>query len=203
MRKFTIFSLFALAAAGCGGGGSKQAASQGSPASTYRVELDTTKGPVVIEVDRNLAPNGAQRFYDLVKAGYFDGARFYRVVPGFVVQWGAARDPAVTKKWDITIPDDPVKGSNTRGPLRSPRPVSPTAERRICSSTWPTTHGSTRWASPRSATSAAACRPSNTSTAATASSRIRLRSGRKVMPICERAFPRLDYIKSARIVSGS
>ncbi len=114
MKKFTIFSLFALAAAGCGGG-SKQAASQSSPASTYRVELDTTKGPVIIVVDRNLAPNGAQRFYDLVKAGYFEGARFYRVVPGFVVQWGAAADPAVTKKWDVTIPDDPVKESNTPG----------------------------------------------------------------------------------------
>jgi peptidyl-prolyl cis-trans isomerase A (cyclophilin A) len=82
---------------------------------TYRVLLDTTKGPVTIEVDSSLAPNGARHFYDLVKAGYFDGARFYRVVPNFVVQWGAAANPAVTQKWSVTIPDDPVKTSNTRG----------------------------------------------------------------------------------------
>src|SRR5579863_2049296 len=114
MKKVSLFGFLVLAFAGCGGG-SKQASSQSSPASTYSVELDTTKGPVVIVVDRNLAPNGAQRFYELVKAGYFDGARFYRVVPGFVVQWGAAAEPGVTKKWSTTIPDDPVKGSNTRG----------------------------------------------------------------------------------------
>src|SRR5579863_7118179 len=114
MKNLSLFGFLVLAFAGCGGG-SKQASSQSSPASTYSVELDTTKGPVVIVVDRNLAPNGAQRFYDLVKAGYFDGARFYRVVPGFVVQWGAADNPTVTKKWDVTIPDDPVKGSNTPG----------------------------------------------------------------------------------------
>jgi peptidyl-prolyl cis-trans isomerase A (cyclophilin A) len=82
---------------------------------SYRVLLETDKGPVVITVDRHLAPRGAQRFYELVKAKYFDGARFYRVVPGFVVQWGAAADPAVTKKWDVTIADDPVTGSNRRG----------------------------------------------------------------------------------------
>ena len=104
----------ALALAGCAGA-AKHAAAQDSPAAPYRVALDTSKGPVTIEVDRSLAPNGAQRFYELVKAKYFDGSRFYRVVPGFVVQWGAAADPAVTKKWDVTIPDDPVKASNTRG----------------------------------------------------------------------------------------
>jgi peptidyl-prolyl cis-trans isomerase A (cyclophilin A) len=81
----------------------------------YRVLLDTSAGPITIEVDRKLAPNGAKHFYELVNAGYFDGARFYRVVPGFVVQWGYAADPAVSKKWDFNIPDDPVKASNTRG----------------------------------------------------------------------------------------
>jgi len=108
-----FFTVMAFSLAGCSGG--SKGASQGTQPDTYRVVLDTTKGRIVIDVDRSLAPNGAQRFYDLVKAKYFDGARFYRVVPGFVVQWGAAADPAVTKKWDVTIPDDPVKGSNTRG----------------------------------------------------------------------------------------
>jgi cyclophilin family peptidyl-prolyl cis-trans isomerase len=122
-RKFAAAALLALALAGCSG--AKQSASQGSDAGTFSVLLDTSKGPVVIDVDRHLAPKGAQRFYDLVKAHYFDGARFYRVVPGFVVQWGAAASPAVTKKWDVTIPDDPVKGSNSRGTVAfaaEPRP---------------------------------------------------------------------------------
>jgi peptidyl-prolyl cis-trans isomerase A (cyclophilin A) len=120
VKRLSIIAVLALAFTGCAGS-SKQSASQGAAgtsqgaAGTYRVVLDTTEGPVTIAVDRSLAPNGAQRFYELVKAKYFDGARFYRVVPGLVVQWGAAANPAVTKKWDVTIPDDPVKTSNARG----------------------------------------------------------------------------------------
>ncbi len=113
MYKLPLIAFVALALASCAGG-AKQSAQNAVPG-TYRVLLDTTEGPVVIDVDRSLAPNGAQRFYELVKAKYFDGSRFYRVVPGFVVQWGAAANPVVTKKWDVTIPDDPVKASNTRG----------------------------------------------------------------------------------------
>jgi peptidyl-prolyl cis-trans isomerase A (cyclophilin A) len=112
VKIFPIAALLVLAMTGCAGA-AKQSA---QPATgTYRVLLDTSKGPVLIEVDRSLAPIGAEHFYRLVKAKYFDGARFYRIVPGFVVQWGGAADPAVTQKWDVTIPDDPVKGSNTRG----------------------------------------------------------------------------------------
>ncbi|HEY2473868.1 MAG TPA: peptidylprolyl isomerase [Candidatus Cybelea sp.] len=114
MKPSIVFALV-LALAGCGHA-ARQAVSQNPPATgTYRVALDTTSGPITILVDRSLAPIGAQHFYELVRARYFNGARFYRVVPGFVVQWGAAADPAVTKKWDVPIPDDPVKGSNTRG----------------------------------------------------------------------------------------
>src|SRR5579862_4194049 len=114
MRSFFAGIILLLALAG--GVAFKQALSADAAApNTYRVLFDTSKGPVLIEVDRRLAPHGAERFYELVKAKYFDGARFYRVVPNFVVQWGAAANPAVTKKWDIPIPDDPVKASNTRG----------------------------------------------------------------------------------------
>lgn len=113
MKTLSTVVLLTLAFAGCTG--AKQSASQTSIPNTYRVLLETSEGPVTITVDRSLAPNGAQRFYELVKARYYDGARFYRVVPGFVVQWGAASNPAVTKKYDVTIPDDPVKASNTRG----------------------------------------------------------------------------------------
>lgn len=84
---------------------------------TFRVNMDTSRGMVVIEVTRDDAPNGADRFYNLVKAKYFDGARFFRVVPGFMAQFGIAADPSVTKVWDVPIPDDPVKTSNVRGTL--------------------------------------------------------------------------------------
>ncbi len=84
---------------------------------TFGVTFDTSRGPVQVEVTRAEAPIGADRFYNLVKAKFFDGARFFRVVPGFVVQFGIAADPAVTAKWDVQIQDDPVLVSNTRGTL--------------------------------------------------------------------------------------
>jgi peptidyl-prolyl cis-trans isomerase A (cyclophilin A) len=84
---------------------------------TYKVAFDTSAGPFVVAVTRSQAPHGADRLYNLVKAKYFDGARFYRVVPNFVVQWGGAASPAVTNFWNVNIPDDPVKGTNARGTL--------------------------------------------------------------------------------------
>ncbi len=84
---------------------------------TFGVTLDTTRGPVQVEVTRSEAPIGADRFYNLVKAKFFDGARFFRVVPGFVVQFGIAGDPKVYDEWNVPIKDDPVLVSNTRGTL--------------------------------------------------------------------------------------
>jgi len=96
-------------------------AAQGPPGvkapATYKVAFDTTAGKFVVAVTRSQAPHGADRLYSMVKAKYFDGSRFYRVVPNFVVQWGAAAKPAVTALWSATIPDDPVKGTNARGTL--------------------------------------------------------------------------------------
>jgi len=86
------------------------------PRNVYRVRFETSKGDVVIQVTRDLAPLGADRFYSLVKSGLYDGARFFRVLPGFVVQYGIPADPVVTRKWhDTNLKDDPVKQSNTRG----------------------------------------------------------------------------------------
>jgi peptidyl-prolyl cis-trans isomerase A (cyclophilin A) len=85
---------------------------------TFKAQFETTKGSFTIEVTRSLAPNGADRFYNLVRSGYFTDVAFFRVVPGFMCQFGIHGDPAVSAKWrpaDIT--DDPVKGSNTRGTL--------------------------------------------------------------------------------------
>jgi peptidyl-prolyl cis-trans isomerase A (cyclophilin A) len=85
---------------------------------TFRVLFTTSKGPFTVEVHRDWAPNGADRFYELVQDGFYNGNRFFRVVPNFVVQWGIAGDPAVQAKWrDKTIPDDPVMQSNKTGTI--------------------------------------------------------------------------------------
>jgi len=84
---------------------------------TYKVRFDTSKGPIEIEVHRDWAPIGADHFYALVKSGFFDGARFFRVVPNFVVQFGLAADPAVTRKWNTPIADDPVTQTNRVGSI--------------------------------------------------------------------------------------
>jgi peptidyl-prolyl cis-trans isomerase A (cyclophilin A) len=86
--------------------------------STYKVSFTTTKGTFDVAVTRAWAPHGADRFYELVRAGYYDGNRLFRVVPGFVVQFGIAPKPSVAKKWaNATIPDDPVKKSNVPGTI--------------------------------------------------------------------------------------
>jgi len=83
---------------------------------TYRAKFETTRGDFVIEVTRAWAPNGADRFFNLVKNGFYDDCRFFRVVYGFMAQWGIHGDPAVNAVWrNATIPDDPVKESNKRG----------------------------------------------------------------------------------------
>ena len=84
----------------------------------FKAQFDTTKGKFTIEVTRSLSPNGADRFYNLVRSGYFKDVAFFRVVPGFMCQFGIHGDPSVSAKWrEAAIPDDPVKGSNTRGTI--------------------------------------------------------------------------------------
>ena len=79
------------------------------------VRLDTTKGNIDIEVTRAWSPLGADRFVNLVRHGYYDGNRFFRVAPGWI-QWGINGDPAVAKAWRTrTLQDDPFKTSNVRG----------------------------------------------------------------------------------------
>ena len=82
---------------------------------TFKARFDTTVGPFVVEVHRDWAPKGADRFYNLVKYGYYDGGGFFRVLPGFMVQFGLAADPSIQSAWrEATIADDPVKQSNKR-----------------------------------------------------------------------------------------
>ena len=119
----------------------------------FKANFETDIGSFVIEVHRDWSPNGADRFYNLVKSGYFDGVKFFRVIPNFMVQFGMHGDPAVNTAWtNARIPDDPVKESNKRGydhvreAERAERPFDAR-----CSSTSSTTPASTARASPRSA----------------------------------------------------
>jgi peptidyl-prolyl cis-trans isomerase A (cyclophilin A) len=82
----------------------------------FKVKFETSCGDFVVQVHREWAPKGADRFHELVSAGFYNECRFFRVVPGFVVQWGMNGDPAVYAKWkDKEFADDAVKKSNTRG----------------------------------------------------------------------------------------
>ena len=86
-----------------------------APAS-YKVKFDTSAGVFVVQVKREWAPNGADRFYNLVKNGYYDECRFFRVIAGFMVQFGISGDPALNNAWRAArIPPDAVKQSNKRG----------------------------------------------------------------------------------------
>jgi peptidyl-prolyl cis-trans isomerase A (cyclophilin A) len=82
----------------------------------YKAKFDTSKGAFVIEVHRDWSPNGADRFYNLVKNGFYDNARFFRVISGFMVQFGINADPKISAVWrNANIADDPVRESNLRG----------------------------------------------------------------------------------------
>src|SRR5437667_252157 len=83
---------------------------------SFRARFSTTKGDFVIVVHRAWAPHGADRFYNLVRSGFYDGVRFFRVIPGFMAQFGIHGDTGVTTAWRVrTIPDDPVRHNNLRG----------------------------------------------------------------------------------------
>ena len=113
----------ALLLTGLASAASAQSGSLANPAmlneaapATYKARFDTSKGTFVIEVHRAWAPTGADRFYNLVKGGYFDDVRFFRVVDGFMAQFGIHGDPKVSALWrNARIKDDPVQQSNQRG----------------------------------------------------------------------------------------
>jgi peptidyl-prolyl cis-trans isomerase A (cyclophilin A) len=118
MRSFILALAFAFAvtpALAQGKLDNPAALTEQAPA-TYKAKFDTSKGVFVVEVTRAFAPQGADRFYNLVKNGYYDNARFFRVISGFMVQFGINGDPALNGKWRVArIPDDKVSQSNTRG----------------------------------------------------------------------------------------
>jgi peptidyl-prolyl cis-trans isomerase A (cyclophilin A) len=115
-RLITILLALTASAPAMSQGLMNPAALNGQAPATYKAKFDTSKGAFEVEVHRDWAPAGADRFYNLVKNGFFDNARFFRVVSGFMVQFGLNGDPNVSAQWrQARIPDDQVKQSNTRG----------------------------------------------------------------------------------------
>jgi peptidyl-prolyl cis-trans isomerase A (cyclophilin A) len=110
-----LLSMLALPAHGQGNLTNPAALRETAPA-TYKVRFETSKGAFVVDVNRAWAPNGADRFYNLVKNGFYDGVRFFRVLDGFMAQFGINGDPKISAQWrEARIPDDPVRQSNRRG----------------------------------------------------------------------------------------
>src|SRR5262245_65906898 len=90
-----------------------------APPATYNAKFDTSAGVFTIAVTTAWAPNGSKRFYNLVKNGFYNEARFFRVVPGFMVQFGINADPTLNPVWQqARIQDNPGKESNTRGMVK-------------------------------------------------------------------------------------
>jgi peptidyl-prolyl cis-trans isomerase A (cyclophilin A) len=110
-----LLALVITAPAFAQGLGNPAALNAQAPA-VYKARFDTSKGTFILEVHRDWAPNGADRFYNLVKNGFYDNARFFRVISGFMVQFGINGDPKISGVWqDANIKDDPVRQSNQRG----------------------------------------------------------------------------------------
>jgi peptidyl-prolyl cis-trans isomerase A (cyclophilin A) len=100
----------------CGVGEVAWGASDDRAPERYRVQLETSRGAIVLLAERSLAPRGADRFYVLVRAGYYDDSRFFRVVPGKWAQFGIAGEPSVAAAWrGRTFPDDPPRAPNLQG----------------------------------------------------------------------------------------
>jgi peptidyl-prolyl cis-trans isomerase A (cyclophilin A) len=117
--RFGLVIALAAACAACGAkGGDAPAVPAASAPDSFRVTFETSRGPVVVEALRSWSPNGVDRFYALVSSRFFDENRFFRVVPGFIVQFGLAGEPKTNEQWDARpIPDDPVRQSNMRGTI--------------------------------------------------------------------------------------
>lgn len=88
------------------------------PPDTFDVRIVTTRGDVVVRIHRDWAPMGVYRFYNLARNGFYDGSRFFRVLPGFAAQFGMSGRPALDRVWhDQPMPDDPRRVSNTMGTM--------------------------------------------------------------------------------------
>ena len=176
---------------------------------SFQVSLITSRGLVTLVAHREWSPLAVDRFHFLVQSGFYDGARFFRVVPGFVVQWGITGDSAVNASWrERQLPDEPVKQSNTRGRISYARGGPNTrgtqlyvnlADNRRLDTT--STFGFPPIAEVRegialfdSVFAEYSCRRGSQGTCPSQDS-IRLKGSEYL----SRVFPKLDYIRTARI----
>lgn len=121
-RSALLLTVFALATLNVGCKDKSPASARTAPVGpapdSFRVSFETTRGIFIVEVQRAWSPRGADRFHDLVAESFFDETRFFRVLPGFIAQFGVNNDRKVNEKWDAkTIADDSVSVSNTHGTL--------------------------------------------------------------------------------------
>jgi peptidyl-prolyl cis-trans isomerase A (cyclophilin A) len=123
LTSISIALTLALCCGACSGGGGRSTEefapvpNEKAP-DQFKVRFETTKGNILIQVQREWAPIGADRFYTLVKTGYLNGDRFFRVVPNFIIQFGLNPDPKLTARWrQANLKDDPVRENNMRGTL--------------------------------------------------------------------------------------
>jgi peptidyl-prolyl cis-trans isomerase A (cyclophilin A) len=205
MKKLLAVAVCAVLAA-CGTKGKETSTTAKVPATapdSFQVEFQTSRGPFTVAVTRALSPHGADRFYQLVASGYFTDVRFFRVVPGFVAQFGMNGDPKVNAEWaKDTIPDEPVKESNARGTLVFAKAgpnsrsnqffINLVDNSRLDAMGFPPFgHVVSGMSVVDSLYSGYGEQPDQTMISA---------EGNKYL---ERAFPKLDYIKSAKIVGGA
>ena len=115
-RTFTVLAVaFAMA---CGGSKDATATPAGPAPASFRVAFTTNKGTFVVEATRAWAPNGADRFYALARSGFFDDNRFFRVLPGYIAQFGINNEKKVNERWEEQqLADDPRKETNARGTI--------------------------------------------------------------------------------------
>lgn len=127
IRAVLLVSLIVIVAL-CAGCGNKNGSEMKPAPAQYKVRLQTTKGDVLILVHRDWSPLGADHFYELTKMGFYNGNAFFRALHGFIVQWGINGDPKLNKDWsEITIKDDPPKVSNKVGTVVFAKPDAPNA----------------------------------------------------------------------------
>ena len=114
----TLLVAMVAALSGCGGAKEKNVHPSGPAPDSFRVAFTTNKGAFVVEATRAWSPNGADRFYALARSNFFDENRFFRVIPGYIAQFGINDQKKVNERWDDEpLPDDPARESNARGTL--------------------------------------------------------------------------------------
>lgn len=117
-RPAPLLALLVAVLTACSGSSRDAAAAPAGPApDSFRVAFTTSKGTFLVDAHRPWSPNGADRFYALVRGGFFDENRFFRVLPGYIAQFGINDRKKVNERWDAPIRDDPRRESNLRGTL--------------------------------------------------------------------------------------